>query len=853
MADWAKVLLTLSVSGGVLTLLLLALRPLLRRTPTLRYYLCLVVLLRLILPFSPEGSLMQRLFDREPETVQTAAVPLDRNPVVDMPEANLPATTPVQTTQTQEDIGTMTPSEPQMPVAEPAVPFAWVREHGLLILSIIWAAGTLGVLLSAWVGLGAFARRMKRTARPARENEQARLAALCGKRRMPRLRRSIAVTAPVTMGLFRPCIVLPEREYDAAELDCILAHEYTHIRRRDIAYKWLALLVGAVHWFNPLVWLLRREIDRVCELSCDAAVARRMDPEQRTAYCRTLLRAAVPQAFSLPRVGLGGGKQDMKERMANIMTQGKASKWKRALGGLCAMAVCTAAVVLGAASLPKQAEAEEQTLENAISLDMAQADQNEVRKILEDWVEAYQKNTPETQLDRMTDRIREENPQGGALIGALLGQDYTLERCYIAGNGTVEGGVEVMLHYQLSDPEPSLFYATEHLGLTKELGEWKVSLDTCLDYTSVTGSEDLQSALAGFGEDETDGAITVPQMDETQMDAARKQAEAGDTCYTDRLTAGANFLHLIGGEAFEFGGEVYYIWPAGGMVRLDMAQVGDIWMVERVAINPLPFSPQDAQTLVAEGAPWEAEIIYEGLCPDADDIWYLFSVNDGEQRYEVCAANGMLRSYREERWVYPVTKERKIKHQHTDQPVAGTYAWEGLYYVSQYEAAPIPVMLVRDESDPTRLWYQYGEEGTLYPAQISGNIAYDEQNDITILYYQHAPAIWIQKNSGERDAQFAYPAWTEYYTKTDDMWSPQMQDVKKLLEAKLQTQHQNDDTFRLSDGDIIDIDGISYYRIQETSNSTNNTYAYSRVSGVFFRLSDGVLLYNADGAGYRPA
>ena len=80
-----------------------------------------------------------------------------------------------------------------------------------------------------------------------------------------------------------------------------------------------------------------------------------------------------------------------------------------------------------------------------------------------------------------------------------------------------------------------------------------------------------------------------------------------------------------------------------------------------------------------------------------------------------------------------------------------------------------------------------------------------------------------------------------------------MQDAKDLLKAKLQSQHQDDDTFRLSDGDTIDIDGISYYRFQETSNRTNNTYAYSRVSGVFFRLADGVLLYNADGAGYRPA
>ena len=65
----------------------------------------------------------------------------------------------------------------------------------------------------------------------------------------------------------------------------------THYRRRDIWLKALALWVRAVHWFNPLVWLMARAIEQDTELSCDEAVLRRLPPEEHAAYGKTILSA----------------------------------------------------------------------------------------------------------------------------------------------------------------------------------------------------------------------------------------------------------------------------------------------------------------------------------------------------------------------------------------------------------------------------------------------------------------------------------------------------------------------------------------------------------------------------------
>ena len=109
--------------------------------------------------------------------------------------------------------------------------------------------------------------------------------------RRPRLMTCPGLAAPMLAGLLHPVLLLPEQPLAPKELEYALLHELTHYRRRDIWLKALALWVRAVHWFNPLVWLMARAIERDTELSCDEAVLRRLPPEEHAAYGKTILSA----------------------------------------------------------------------------------------------------------------------------------------------------------------------------------------------------------------------------------------------------------------------------------------------------------------------------------------------------------------------------------------------------------------------------------------------------------------------------------------------------------------------------------------------------------------------------------
>jgi beta-lactamase regulating signal transducer with metallopeptidase domain len=85
-----------------------------------------------------------------------------------------------------------------------------------------------------------------------------------------------AVSTAMTLGIFRPWILLPRehRHWDADLLKAVLLHELAHVRRRDCLVQWLPNVVCALHWFNPLVWLARSEMLCESERACDDAVIR---------------------------------------------------------------------------------------------------------------------------------------------------------------------------------------------------------------------------------------------------------------------------------------------------------------------------------------------------------------------------------------------------------------------------------------------------------------------------------------------------------------------------------------------------------------------------------------------------
>ena len=92
--------------------------------------------------------------------------------------------------------------------------------------------------------------------------------------KLPEVSFSERVNSPVITGLFHPVLLLPERanEWSSETLKMVMLHELGHVQRRDLWTSLAGQIACALHWFNPLVWMLRRRLTNECEYACDAHV-----------------------------------------------------------------------------------------------------------------------------------------------------------------------------------------------------------------------------------------------------------------------------------------------------------------------------------------------------------------------------------------------------------------------------------------------------------------------------------------------------------------------------------------------------------------------------------------------------
>lgn len=138
-----------------------------------------------------------------------------------------------------------------------------------------------------------------------------------------------AISTPAVTGLLRPRLLLPHEHYDVQELRYILRHELCHLKRRDMLLKLVLLAANAMHWFNPVVYLMLRQADEDIELACDSAATDDLDRAERAAYSRTLLAAVQSSVRALPATTcFGGTVERLKRRITNVLGAQK----KRGLG-----------------------------------------------------------------------------------------------------------------------------------------------------------------------------------------------------------------------------------------------------------------------------------------------------------------------------------------------------------------------------------------------------------------------------------------------------------------------------------------------------------------------------------------
>ena len=137
--------------------------------------------------------------------------------------------------------------------------------------------------------------------------------------------QSEKVCTPFVLGIIKPKIYLPYH-MDSREMDHVIAHEQTHIRRKDHWWKPLGFLLLTIHWFNPLMWLSYILLCRDIELACDEKVIRKMSNEQRADYTQALVACSVDRRL-ITACPLAFGEIGVKERVKSVMNYKKPAFW----------------------------------------------------------------------------------------------------------------------------------------------------------------------------------------------------------------------------------------------------------------------------------------------------------------------------------------------------------------------------------------------------------------------------------------------------------------------------------------------------------------------------------------------
>lgn len=114
-------------------------------------------------------------------------------------------------------------------------------------------------------------------------------------KRKIQVRMSDKIKSPLTYGVFRPVILLPKKTNweDERELECVLTHEFVHIKRFDALTKIVLAFVLCIHWFNPMIWVMYLLANRDIELSCDEKVLTLLGNGMKTCYMNTLVNLNV--------------------------------------------------------------------------------------------------------------------------------------------------------------------------------------------------------------------------------------------------------------------------------------------------------------------------------------------------------------------------------------------------------------------------------------------------------------------------------------------------------------------------------------------------------------------------------
>ncbi len=181
--------------------------------------------------------------------------------------------------------------------------FLYLTKHNLGSLSFSfidillcsWGIGTLFLMLRLYYKYHSFGKQILLTCKgnTTKDKQITRVVdrLKCTRPYNVRIKISYSscISIPCGIGIFRKQIVLPDTTYTDNELYFILLHEFTHFYNKDLAVKMFVAILCNLFWWNPFVYLLRRNLDETLEMKCDLTLASELDQQSVADYLSAIL------------------------------------------------------------------------------------------------------------------------------------------------------------------------------------------------------------------------------------------------------------------------------------------------------------------------------------------------------------------------------------------------------------------------------------------------------------------------------------------------------------------------------------------------------------------------------------
>lgn len=307
--DMINSIIEISIGCGIAVLIILMLFGFVKKRYKIqwRYFIWLALAVRMIIPFNV--------------TLPEKSVPVYIHPRAYISTQNAVHTQPVQTAVTNA-----VQLLPNNDAAENAVFKAIEKTSAHIpsrpLLFAVWFFGFVCFMIYQLISYLSYNMHLKRWSVKADKSYNIMFDDLCGEMNIKNAELYVCrnLETPVMTGLFYSRVYLPELDMPDEQIRLILKHELVHKKRADLWYKLLMLTANAVHWFNPLAYIMRRCADNDVELICDSIVLDGVDSNTRSDYANAMLyimKQSLKRKPSMSTHFLGGGRI-MKERFSRL-------------------------------------------------------------------------------------------------------------------------------------------------------------------------------------------------------------------------------------------------------------------------------------------------------------------------------------------------------------------------------------------------------------------------------------------------------------------------------------------------------------------------------------------------------